>query len=1627
MKKISRNLWTWIKPVALTLALLATPAKAAIQADCCMALPAAPNNEADGIVTIKYGTPPGVGVPPENSYFVIDIQPGGGAIPTPPVAPGRYAAWCFDANTDIADGPTLFDARLYSTCDPTAAFNQFLPNHPGVIQTAATWKKINYLINHRFSACGGAVPTMWEVQLAILTLFGQAASIPPSPPYPPYRAGVVQCLVNDANANAAGWQLTCGSKVAVIFDEQVNWNNPISDDVQLLFMEVPFCPPVNITPGTIGTCYQSKAEAEAAAISATTTSDCCDLTPSVSTVGDCDAVITVSVANACGKTASVVYHTRIDNTPPVAPLPPQDVNGQCESDIPALVSLTAIDNCSGTITVPPTDGPKVNDLVGCGYSITRTWLFVDSCGNRSSVSQKIHIQDTTAPVISPLPGPSTIECPASPAFATPTATDACGTATLTFDDVTTPGTCANSKVVTRTWTATDDCGNHSSASQTITVVDTTAPVISSLPAPSTIECPAAPAFATPTATDACGTATLTFDDVTTPGTCANSKVVTRTWTATDACGNHSSASQTITVVDTTAPVISSLPAPSTIECPASPAFATPTATDACGTATLAFVDATTPGTCANSKVVVRTWTATDACGNHSSASQTITVVDTTAPVISSLPAPSTIECPASPAFATPTATDACGTATLTFVDATTPGTCANSKVVVRTWTATDACGNNSSASQTITVVDTTAPVISSLPAPSTIECPASPAFATPTATDACGTATLTFVDATTPGTCANSKVVVRTWTATDACGNHSSASQTITVVDTTAPVISSLPAPSTIECPAAPAFATPTATDACGTATLTFVDATTPGTCANSKVVVRTWTATDACGNHSSASQTITVVDTTAPVISSLPAPSTIECPASPSFATPTATDACGTATLTFVDATTPGTCAGTKIVKRTWTATDACGNHSSASQTITVVDTTPPVLTVPGNLTFECGTTPGSYGTATATDNCSTPTVSYSDVTTNGCGSTYGVIRTWTATDSCGNTVSKNQIITFQDTTPPVIKCPTDFRAPGTTDLVFCSYTQGGWGAVPHGGNPGMILKSGFTAVYPSGVEIGIPGTTGFSMKFSSALAIQNYLPAGSTASKLTSDLVDPTSSPAGVFGGQVLALQLNVDFSSKGIIGGSSGPLGNVIFNDSSSALNGKTISQILAIANTLLGGGTVAGVTISDMNTLVDNLNNAFDNCTTDGWATGHLSRTVDNTTSGSATATDNCDSNPVITYYDSAPSADCTVLRTWIATDACGNYSTCVQKIYGTCPPPPINLCVHKATIGQLCAPNASNPLNHAMWLPGIGTDFDFIPTPGSFVTYPDGTAKLTGTLRSQSSTTKGFTVVVNLSGYKATAPSGSPKKELQPCAYIENGGPIDSSKWIYFTSFTATLTGVDTYAGAIINLTQYGPAFQIGLGANGKNFNYGASSWFNWTVVHQPTSCAAFTVTGQGDFNLDFYNCGQFTTFTQGGWGSPPNGNNPGALLAANFAIVYPSGVVIGGTRTLTLTSALAIQNFLPSGGTPNKLDKSYTNPLSTLAGTFGSQTLALKLNVDFSNKGILPAGLANLKVAAGYKLAGNTVAQVLAAANLALGGGAVPSGCTYSDLTNLLGLINGSFDNGTINTGVLVP
>ena len=67
-------------------------------------------------------------------------------------------------------------------------------------------------------------------------------------------------------------------------------------------------------------------------------------------------------------------------------------------------------------------------------------------------------------------------------------------------------------------------------------------------------------------------------------------------------------------------------------------------------------------------------------------------------------------------------------------------------------------------------------------------------------------------------------------------------------------------------------------------------------------------------------------------------------------------------------------------------------------------------------------------------------------------------------------------------------------------------------------------------------------------------------------------------------------------------------------------------------------------------------------------------------------------------------------------------------------------------------------------------------------------------------------------------------------------------------------------------------------------------------------------------------------CPGFTTYTQGGWGSTPNGNNPGMYLQNNFSSVFPNGLTIGCNNKIKLTSSMAVKSFLPQGTTARQLN-----------------------------------------------------------------------------------------------------
>ena len=166
------------------------------------------------------------------------------------------------------------------------------------------------------------------------------------------------------------------------------------------------------------------------------------------------------------------------------------------------------------------------------------------------------------------------------------------------------------------------------------------------------------------------------------------------------------------------------------------------------------------------------------------------------------------------------------------------------------------------------------------------------------------------------------------------------------------------------------------ATDNCGEVTIAVVETTTPGACAGDYSITREFTATDDCGNATSSTQTITIIDTTAPVLT-IPADYTAECSDAHPMDDASATDNCGEVTIDVVETTTAWRlCAGDYTITREFTATDDCGNATSATQTITIIDTTSPVLTMSQLTTLQSAQTLILWMHASATDNCGEVTI---------------------------------------------------------------------------------------------------------------------------------------------------------------------------------------------------------------------------------------------------------------------------------------------------------------------------------------------------------------------------------------------------------------------------------------------------------------------------------------------------------------------------------------------------------------------------------------------------------------------------------------------------------------------------
>ncbi len=761
-------------------------------------------------------------------------------------------------------------------------------------------------------------------------------------------------------------------------------------------------------------------------------------------------VRTWEVEDECGNSDIATQTINvIDNTAPTLNGVPASLTLACGSPIPAAPVVTATDACDSSVPVVLTLTVNGNPAIGC-FSLTRTWTATDDCGNTATASQTINLLDDTPPTLVGVPADENYDCttpvPVAPVV---TATDFCdANVPVSFSEAIGGNAATGCYTISRTWSATDDCGNGISASQLITVYDNTMPTLVGVPADLTLDCSApVPAAAVVTATDNCdATVPVSFVESINGAPGAACRVITRTWEATDDCGNIATAMQTITIEDNQPPVLSMTPADVSYSCisnvPAAPAI---TATDNCDMLVPVHHFTIPLGNPAGCNFRLRRiWAASDDCGNSVVWTQNITINDDEPPVFTSaIPANTVVNCEDPlPVAPTITASDLCDTdVAVTLAESYFGDPASGCYILTRTWTATDDCGNETTASQDIIVRDLTAPNFDGLPNNGTVNCDNIPG-SNVTATDNCdATPTVTFSDQILSSALGCVTQVVRTWVATDDCGNARIASRTFTVQNSDAPAITIIE-PLLLgvqdgdvlymECDELPSLTSASAVataDCCGAANVTFHETANAGYCATDgyyAVMQCGWIATDCCGNSDSLFFTVYVIDNTPPSLVGIPADlvlpvgSVLPPPASVS-----ASDNCDhSLSINYTTSTTGPATNQTTI--RTWSVTDDCGNSVTEQQTILITnDNIAPVISgVPSDVTIEgpVGGNTGGVNDVIVSDNVDNdPTLTYSETRTGGL-CCYVLTRSWTATDDFGNSSVAEQHINVVDTQVPVI-----------------------------------------------------------------------------------------------------------------------------------------------------------------------------------------------------------------------------------------------------------------------------------------------------------------------------------------------------------------------------------------------------------------------------------------------------------------------------------------------------------------------------------------------------------------------------------------------------------------------------
>ncbi|MFN6117066.1 MAG: HYR domain-containing protein, partial [Flavobacteriales bacterium] len=255
-------------------------------------------------------------------------------------------------------------------------------------------------------------------------------------------------------------------------------------------------------------------------------------------------------------------------------------------------------------------------------------------------------------------------------------------------------------------------------------------------------------------------------------------------------------------------------------------------------------------------------------------------------------------------------------------------------------------------------------------------------YTTPVGTDNCTGSTTTRTAGLASGSTFPIGTTTVTHQVTEAAGLTASCSFTVTVVDAQAPAIS-CPANINVNagaaCTATASWLTPGMTDNCPGAIMTQTAGPVSGSIFPLGTTVITYTATDAAGNVSTCSFNVNIIDATAPIVVNCPSNialnSGASCSVPASWSAPSVTDNCAGASIAQTAGPASGSSFPIGITTIVYTATDAGGNTSTCSFTVTVTDNLVPSISCPADISVNntvgtCGAVV-TYTTPVGTDNC--------------------------------------------------------------------------------------------------------------------------------------------------------------------------------------------------------------------------------------------------------------------------------------------------------------------------------------------------------------------------------------------------------------------------------------------------------------------------------------------------------------------------------------------------------------------------------------------------------------------------------------------------------------------------------